>query len=210
MPMPFQPWRAALLPASYAGCGFKVEAGGFSGGRRLAVHEYAHLDTPFVEDLGRKARRWQVTGYCVGPDYLDSRDALVEACETEGPATLMHPSFGSQQVHCEVCNPVEVREKGGYVVFELVFVEAGQSPDASATSDTASQAAGAAGASNDASASTVDDGLAGKTGGGVGGINAGAGSGDPPDGANGVMGGYPNGIDPGLRTGPTGFVVGGA
>jgi prophage DNA circulation protein len=207
--MPFQPWRAALLPASFGGCGFKVEAGGFAGGRRLAVHEYPHQDTPFVEDLGRKARRWQITGYCIGPDYLDDRDALVEVCEAQGPFTLVHPSFGPQQVHCEVCNPVEVREKGGYVVFELVFVEAGQSPDDSTTTDTQAEAQGAAAASNDATASTLDDSLAGRNGGGVSGINAGAGSGDPLDGASGGMGGYPGGINPGLSTGPTGFVAGG-
>lgn len=161
MAMAYQPWRAALLPASFGGAGFKVEAGGFGGGRRLSVHEYAHSDTPFVEDLGRKARRWQITGYCIGPGYLADRDALIAVCEAEGPFTLVHPSLGAEQVHCEVCNPVEVREKGGYVVFELVFVEAGQSPDTATTTDTQAQVASAADANSAAATGSSTAGTGG-------------------------------------------------
>ena len=197
MVYPYQPWRAALLPASFAGAGFRVEAGGINTGRRVAVHEYPKGVFLFAEEMGRKARRWPVTGYCIGPDYLDYRDALIAACEAEGPATLVHPSLGELQVHCDTCNMTESREKGGYCTFEMVFLEAGQNPDVSATSDTSAQATSAASASNDAAASTTDDGLAGQTGGGVGGINAGAGSGDSLDGSNGAMGGYPGGINPG-------------
>ena len=174
------------------------------------MHEYAHLDTPFTEDMGRKGRRWQITGYCIGPNYIADRDALIAICNAEGPFTLIHPSLGAEQAHCDVCNPVEVREKGGYCAFELVFFEAGQSPDSSTTTDTASQAASASSASNDTSASTTDASLSGQTGGGVGGISAGAGSGDYVPISGGPMGGYPGGINPpSLSTGPTGFVVGG-
>ena len=197
MAYPYQPWRAALLPASFAGAEFHVEVGGQSGGRRVAEHEYPKEDTPFGEDMGRKARRWQITGYCIGPDYLDGRDAVIEACEAEGPSVLVHPSLGEQIVHCDSYAMSESRERGGYAQFEMMFLEAGQNPDASATSDTSAQATSAASASNDAAASTIDDGLSGQTGGGVGGINAGSGSGDAPDGGNGVMGGYPGGINAG-------------
>lgn len=190
MPMPFAAWRASLQPASFGSAGFKVEAGGFGGGRRLVMHEYAHSDTPFTEDMGRKGRRWQMTGYVIGPGYLADRDALIAVCNSAGPFTLVHPSLGAEQAHCDVCNPVEVREKGGYCAFELVFFEAGQSPDVSGTADTQSQVQIAASASGDATAAGTDSNLSGQTGGGVGGISAGSGSGD-------IQGGYPGGIDTG-------------
>ena len=209
MVYPFQPWRAALLPASFGGCEFHIEVGGQAGGRRIAEHEYPKADTPFGEDMGRKARRWQITGYCIGPFYLYDRDALIDACESEGPFAFIHPSLGEFIVNCDTYSVSESRERGGFAQFEMVFVEAGQNPDDAATDDTQAQAASAATASNTTAASTLDGGLSGQTGGGVGGINAGAGSGDPADGVSGVMGGYPSGIDPGLDTGPTGFVAGG-
>ncbi len=209
MPLPYQPWRAALQPASFGGCGFHVETGGKSGGRRIAEHEYPKQDTPFGEDMGRKAHRWPITGYCIGPNYLAGRDALIAVCDSQGPFTLVHPSLGTEQVHCDSYSAVERREKGGFVEFEFVFVEAGQDPGAATTADTQGQVTSAAADSNATAAATVDGGLAGQTGGGVGGINAGAGSGDYVQTPGGAMGGYPGGINPGLSTGPTGFVVGG-
>ena len=159
MAMPYQPWRAALQPASFNGCGFKVETGSMPGGRRLAVHEYPKGETPNTEDMGRRATRWQITGYCIGPTYLDDRDAIISASNEEGPFTLVHPSFGSMQVHCELCVPTETREKGGICSFEMTFVEAGADPDAGTTADTQAQTNSAADASNTATAAAVDNGL---------------------------------------------------
>lgn len=207
MGLPFQPWRAALQPASYAGYGFKVESGGQTGGRRLAVHEYPKRDTPYAEDMGRRAHRWPITGYCIGPDYLSDRDALIAALDAEGPSTLIHPTLGDNQATCEAYSVTEVRERGGYCVFEMTFVEAGEDPGSAPADDTAAQASTAADKSNGTAATAIDSGLSGQTGGGVGGINAGAGSGDPLDGSNGVMGGYPGDINPGLKTGSNGLVV---
>ncbi len=164
MAMPFQPWRAALQPASFGGAGFKVEAGGKRGGRRIAEHEYSKQDTPFGEDMGRKAHRWAITGYCIGPGYLAARDALIAVCDSEGPFTLVHPSLGTEQVHCDDYDVSESREKGGFCTFQLVFVEAGQDPGAATTADTQSQSNAAADASNGTAATTVDNGLAGQGG----------------------------------------------
>ena len=211
MPYPYQPWRDSLLPASFGGAEFHVEVGSQSGGRRIAGHEYPKSETPYAEDMGRKAGGWQITAYLIGPFYLGARDALLAVCDSEGPYTLVHPTFGAKQVHCGPYTASESRERGGYAQVDMTFFEAGQNPDASGTADTASQAASASSASNDASASTADAGLAGQTGGGVGGISAGAGSGDYVPTPGGPTGGYPGGINPPtLSTGPTGFVVGGA
>jgi len=162
--MPFQPWRAALQPASLGGVGFHVEVGSQASGRRIALHEYPKLDTPYAEDMGRRARRWPTTGYCIGPYYLQDRDALTAVLEVEGPFTFVHPSLGENQVVCEGYSVTEVREKGGFCVFEMQFVETGASPDNSVTDDTQAQATSAANDSNGNTASTVDGGLASQGG----------------------------------------------
>ena len=164
MAMPYQPWRAALLPASFGGAEFHVEVGSQSGGRRIAGHEYPKADTPYAEDMGRKAGGWQITAYLIGPYYLDDRDALLAVCDSEGPFTLVHPTFGAKQVHCGPYTASESRERGGYAQVDMTFLEAGQNPDASSTTDTQAQASGAASASNDAAAAGADAGLAGQGG----------------------------------------------
>lgn len=163
MPYPYQPWRAALRPASFGGAPFFVEVGAKSGGRRIAGHEYPKSETPFAEDMGRKAGGWQITAYLIGPDYLDARDALLAVLDSEGPYTLVHPTFGDFQVHCGPYTASESRERGGYVQVEMQFFEAGQNPDALGTADTQAQVQSAASASNTAAAAGADADLANAT-----------------------------------------------
>ncbi len=164
MAMPYQPWRAALQPASFGGAGFHVEVGSQSGGRRIAGHEYPKSETPYAEDMGRKAGGWQITAYLIGPFYLGARDALLAVCDSEGPYTLVHPTFGAKQVHCGPYTASESRERGGYAQVDMTFFEAGQNPDASSTTDTQTQASGAASSSNDVAAAGADAALAGQGG----------------------------------------------
>ena len=153
MPLPYQPWRAAMQPASFRGAGFHVDRGGQAGGRRGPTHEYPNRDTPWSEDLGRKARRWPITAYVIGPNYIPGRDALIAACEAEGPATLVHPTLGSMQVKCESYTVTETREHGGMATFEMAFVEAGSLTNFNVTAST--QAASTAAATTLASAATT-------------------------------------------------------
>ncbi len=164
MAMPFQPWRAALQPASLGGAGFHVEVGSQASGRRIALHEYPKLDTPYAEDMGRRARRWPTTGYCIGPYYLQDRDALTAVLEVEGPFTFVHPSLGENQVVCEGYSVTEVREKGGFCIFEMQFVEAGASPDNSVTDDTQAQVGSSADSASTTAAASLDSGLSGQGG----------------------------------------------
>ena len=56
------------------------------------LHQYPYRDLPFAEDLGREVRRFSVHAFVLTqPEY----DALVEALESEGPGTLIHPWYGS-------------------------------------------------------------------------------------------------------------------
>ena len=141
MAMPSQPWRDAMAPASFRGASFHVQSSGQSGGRRGPTHEFPNRDVPFSEDLGRRARRWPVTGYCIGPGYIAARDALIAACEASGAATLVHPTLGQFQAKCDTYSVTEDKDRGGVCVFQMAFSEAGSLSFAASTDTQAAAAA---------------------------------------------------------------------
>ena len=95
-------------------------------GRRVVVHEFPARDKPFVEDLGRASRTFTVEAYVIGEDYLQRRDALIDAIEQPGSGELIHPRYGTLQVHVDgmACVKESPRD-GGKAHFSIVFVEAG-------------------------------------------------------------------------------------
>jgi DNA circularisation protein N-terminus len=135
------PWRQNLLPASYMGAVFHVDVNARASGRRIASHEFPHIDKPFSEDLGRRIKRFTVTGYVIsGPfvrnnanlDYKVLRDALIAALETNGPGILVLPTaltsqgdLDNRRVMADAYSVTEHREKGGWAEFEMTFVEYG-------------------------------------------------------------------------------------
>lgn len=95
-------------------------------GRRTAVKEFPGRDKPFVEDLGRRARRFTIDMFVVGNDYDVARDDLRTALELPGSGELEHPYWGTMTV--TVDGPVRVREttkEGGAAFFTVTFLEAG-------------------------------------------------------------------------------------
>lgn len=114
-----------LIGASFRGVPFLVEGSERSGGRRTEVHEFPFRDDPQVDDLGRRARTFQVEGYVIGENYIPARDLLLEALEdVEGPGELVHPYHGIRRA---VCTGVTVRESnrdGGMAMFAIEFAEA--------------------------------------------------------------------------------------
>lgn len=130
------PWRNILLssPASFRQIIFHVEQGGRSSGRRGVVHEYPKRNEPYAEDMGRHARRFQMSGYLIyrpsNPlyEYTSQRQRLFGALEEDDSGILMHPVFcpGGMLVLCERYSMTESRERGGFTQFEMQFVEAGQ------------------------------------------------------------------------------------
>jgi prophage DNA circulation protein len=161
MPIPFEEWRASLRPASFRGVGFKVDVNARMGGRRININEFPMRDVGYVEDLGRRIRRFSVTGYVIGPDFLQQRDALIAALETEGPGTFVHPTMGEFTVNVGDFTAVERRERGRVVEFEMPFVEAGNQGGTSPTVDTQSAVTSAASSAEAASSSNVDTTLQG-------------------------------------------------
>lgn len=128
-------WRDSYRTASFRGVQFHVESADSSHGRRQAVHEHAQRDVPYTEDLGRKAREFTVSGYVIGADYNQTRDALVEACEKAGPGQLIHPYKGELTVVCRGLNISESSEDGGMCRVSLSFLEAGEASFPRATAD---------------------------------------------------------------------------
>ncbi|NDY41246.1 hypothetical protein G3N55_00075 [Dissulfurirhabdus thermomarina] len=132
-------WRDALRPGRFRDAPFFCAGARGDLGRRVALHEYPLRDLPYAEDLGRRARQWQMELYVVGPDYMAARDKLVAALEQPGPGTLVHPYLGSLRVVVsQASGPEESSEAGGMARFSVTFVEAGelrQPAAVSATSD---------------------------------------------------------------------------
>lgn len=126
-------WRRSLRAASFRGVAFKVDSRDIETGRRAATHEFPGRDVPYTEDLGRKARTYPVEGYVLGPDYMSARDALLQACEEEGPGRLVTPWSGEVLVVCAGCRLHENKTDGGMATFSLSFVEAGEAASPSGT-----------------------------------------------------------------------------
>jgi len=115
-----------FIGASFRGVPFLVETSELSTGRRVAVHEFPLRDDPFVEDLGRRARKFRVDGYVIGDDYLVQRDALLDALEAAGPGKLVHPYYGERKAIGETTSVRETKADGGMAIFAIEFCETPQ------------------------------------------------------------------------------------
>lgn len=118
-------WRDTLLKASFNGIEFKVQDHEATVGKRLVVNEYPLRELPYTENMGRKARRWSINGYLVGPSYTIARDALLVAAESNQVGQLVHPYLGRKTVEIEELRVRESQREGGYAELSFTFVEAG-------------------------------------------------------------------------------------
>ncbi len=119
-------WKDQLRKASFRGISFFVDASSSDFGRRNILHEYPLRDTPYSEDLGRKARQFTIEAYVLGDDYLGKRDALITACERSGQGELIHPSYGQKFVTVAACRVEERTSEGRLARFSMTFAEAGE------------------------------------------------------------------------------------
>ncbi len=131
-------WREQMQKGSFRGVPFRAKSQDTEGGRRVAVHEYPGRDEPWAEDLGRKARTHNIEMHVIGSDYMERRDALIDALEKAGPAELVHPWRGRMQVQVQTYNQRESSREGGMAIFTVSYVEAGRQQFPTATADTAS------------------------------------------------------------------------
>ena len=138
-------WRDQLRPGSFRGAPFLIEHHDLQVGRRMALHQYPLRDTPWAEDMGRRAREFRVECFVLGPDYMAARDALIEALEAPGPGTLIHPYYGMRRVVvAQAASVSESTTEGGVCRFSIPFAEAGQKLEPAASTDTAAALSGSA------------------------------------------------------------------
>lgn len=137
-------WKLSLVPASFKGAVFKIDTGSKESGRRIVEHEFPMRDIPWGEDMGRRARRFRVTGYIIQgpnePDYQSTRDMLIASLESRGAGILIHPTLGTDLVVNDTYSVTESRTRGGIAEFEMMFHEAGQAISTAVTADTQSTA----------------------------------------------------------------------
>lgn len=136
-----------LREASFRGARFEVDEVEASGGRRVVLHEYPLRDTPYSEDLGRRAREFSVRGYIIQGrtyDYASARADVLKALEAYGPGELVHPWHGEVNVVVDDYRLRESMERGGLLELDIRFREAGQLANPTASADTAKGVASAA------------------------------------------------------------------
>lgn len=121
-------WRDNLLPASIGGVRFSCGEVRTTGGRRTTVRELPLRDIPVAEDLGRRGRRFSVTGAVLGDDYQAQRDAVLAVLENEGPHRFTHPWRGELDVVLAEGSSIEITEsdrEGGWARLSFELSEAG-------------------------------------------------------------------------------------
>lgn len=130
-------WKDQLRPATYAGVPFGVLGGSIRFGRRNAVHEYPFRDTVWVEDLGRAARRINMTGFLVEngaylkkipspTSVIAQRERLIAACESALDGELVHPTLGRLKVSNLSVSAEERWDQGRVFELNFSFIESGK------------------------------------------------------------------------------------
>lgn len=115
---------------------FLVKSDDMDFGRRVSVHEYPLRDLPYVEDIGKKAREFNIDAFVIGPDYNIARDALIAAIEKPGPGTMVHPYLGTMRVSVTNARKRESSSQGGRCQFTLTMVVSGENTFPDTTPDT--------------------------------------------------------------------------
>ncbi|GJE54583.1 DNA circularization N-terminal domain-containing protein [Methylobacterium thuringiense] len=115
----------ALWPASFRGVPFYVMNDEEGGGRRLVIHEFPGRDDPFVEDLGAKARKYEVTAYLASMSAAGEAAALTAICTRRGAGLLVLPTHGPILVRAEDFKRSRERDKLGYIAYTLSCVQEG-------------------------------------------------------------------------------------
>lgn len=149
-------WQDQLRPSSFRGVEFRVEEAIRGGGRRQALFEFPKRDQPYAEDMGRRARRFTVQAYLIGPNYPQQRDALIDALEQEGPGPLVHYLYGEFDASVDNYTVSESRERGGLCRIDMQFMEAGQAPASDEPEDTQAKTKSAADDATTASGAAAD------------------------------------------------------
>jgi prophage DNA circulation protein len=137
---------AEKFPARFRDLGFYVTKSSLSTGRRNFIFEYPQRDQPFVEDLGRRARKLTITAIFVGPDHAAQMQKLIEAVENGDEGILRLPFFGSWDVKpTDATNVTYDPQKENSSSADITFVEIGSTSTTLVSEDLPQKTASATG-----------------------------------------------------------------
>jgi len=115
-------WQKTLRSASYRGVSFFVDYDDLSGGKRLALHEYAGGRQTAIEELGLSTSAFDVTLYLLG-DASDAQALALQAVMlADGPGFLVLPMDGGMLATAQGFRRSRSKDRGGYVGFDVTFI----------------------------------------------------------------------------------------
>lgn len=118
-------WTKTLRRASFRGVDFWVEDDAFTGGKRVALHEYAGGRYSFPEEMGLVTSGYEVTAYLIG-DRSDAQAArLTQAAQAAGPGRLVLPIDGGQLAYVIDFQRRRARDTAGYIAFSFMAIPVG-------------------------------------------------------------------------------------
>lgn len=120
-------WRDRYRQAAYRGRPFYVTSDGYLAGRKSVVFEAPGEDLATFQDLGRRAREFEIDAIFIGEDYDIDRDAFLSEVENNPSGRLDHPRYGKRNV--VIPDGVRVKETsddGGMCVISFLAVEVGE------------------------------------------------------------------------------------
>ena len=123
------PRKRRIKKAKYNGVSFYIEDDETCGGRRIVTHEFPFSETSATEDLGKRAKQWQIQGFVGGALYKQEAEKLQDALEQPCVGVLDHPYIGkNKKVRCPSYRRCETNREWGVVWFSMTFSEAGELP----------------------------------------------------------------------------------
>lgn len=115
-----------LYEASYKGAAFRIKSSSIDGGRKDIKHEFPNSDQQNIEDLGRKNRSYNITGFISEPNYTQKKNKLLSALEEGGTGLLVHPFFGNiDNIAARNYSLVESINEVGEATFSMNFEVSG-------------------------------------------------------------------------------------
>jgi prophage DNA circulation protein len=131
-------WTGQLRPAFFAGIGFFVKVMKAQGGQRLVLHEIPQANAD-LEPLGPLPKKFTVTAYVLGDDWLLQREALLAVLDKSTTTqTLVLPTKGPLQVMVGAYSYQDDEQIGAYGAVDVEFVVNNGATAPAAASDTAS------------------------------------------------------------------------
>jgi len=115
-------WTKTLRRASFRGVEFWVDDDIRTGGKRVALHEYAGGRHSFPEEMGLVTAGYDVTAYLIG-DRSDAQAArLTQAALAAGPGRLVLPIDGGQLAYVIDFQRRRTRDQAGYIAFSFMAI----------------------------------------------------------------------------------------